>query len=70
MLIEYLTVHYAVPHRPRAAAVFRLYREESLKQGIAPVGERVFYRERAAFEDHQVDIAQIKNELITSPEKS
>ena len=55
MLIEYLTAHYAVPHRPRAAAVFRLYREESLKQGIAPVGERTFYRERAAFEDQQVD---------------
>ena len=35
MLTEYLTAHYAVPHRPRAAAVFRLYREESVKQGIA-----------------------------------
>src|SRR6266516_3130923 len=54
MLTEYLTAHYAVPHRPRAAAVFRLYREESVKQGIAPVGERTFYRERAAFEDQQV----------------
>ncbi len=54
MLIEYLTAHYAVPHRPRAAAVFRMYREESLKQAIAPVGERTFYRERAAFEDQQV----------------
>jgi putative transposase len=54
MLIEYLTTHYAVPHRPRAAAVFRLYREESVKQGVAPVGERTFYRERAAFEDQQV----------------
>ena len=54
MLIEYLTSHYAVPHRPRAAAVFRLYREESVKRGIAPVGERTFYRERTAFEDQQV----------------
>ncbi len=53
MLLEYFTAHYAVPHRPRAAAVYRLYREESLKQGIPPVGERTFYRERARFEDQE-----------------
>jgi putative transposase len=54
MLIEYLTAHYAVPQRPRAAAVYRLYLEESLKQGIPSVGERTFYRERASFEDASV----------------
>ncbi len=58
MLHEYFTAHYAVPHRPRAAAVYRLYREESLKRGIPPVGERTFYRERASFEDAQVITAR------------
>jgi putative transposase len=58
MLHEYFTTHYAVPHRPRAAAVYRLYREESLKRGIPPVGERTFYRERASFEDAQVITAR------------
>src|SRR3989454_8515415 len=58
MLQEYFTTHYAVPHRPRAAAVYRLYREESLKRGIPPVGERTFYRERASFEDAQVITAR------------
>ncbi len=54
LLIEYLTAHYAVPQAKRAAAVYRLYREESLKQGIPPVGERTFYRERASFEEAPV----------------
>jgi putative transposase len=58
MLHEYFATHYAVPHRPRAAAVYRLYREESLKRGIPPVGERTFYRERASFEDTQVMTAR------------
>ncbi len=58
MLHEYFTTHYAVPQRPRAAAVYRLYREESLKRGIPPVGERTFYRERASFEDAQVITAR------------
>ncbi len=58
MLHEYFITHYAVPHRPRAAAVYRLYREESLKRGIPPVGERTFYRERASFEDAQVITAR------------
>jgi len=58
MLHEYFTTHYAVPHRPKASAVYRLYREESLKRGIPPVGERTFYRERASFEDAQVITAR------------
>ena len=65
ILHEYFTAHYAVPHRPRAAAVYRLYREESLKRGIPPVGERTFYRERASFEDAQVITARRGNELPT-----
>jgi hypothetical protein len=54
LLKTYLTTHYAAPIGKRAIAVYRLYREEALKQGIPPVGERTFYRERAAFEDAQV----------------
>jgi len=54
LLSEYLTAHYAVPQAKRAAAVYRLYREECTKQGIPPVGERTFYRERASFEDQEV----------------
>jgi putative transposase len=49
LLEEYLKSHYAVPQAKRAAAVYRLYREECEKQGIAPIGERTFYRERARF---------------------
>lgn len=54
LLREYLKAHYATPVAKRAAAVYRLYREEAIRQGIPPVGERTFYRERAAFEDSGV----------------
>lgn len=54
LLKTYLTTQYATPVGRRAIAVYRLYREEALKQGIPPIGERTFYRERAAFEDTQV----------------
>src|SRR6266702_4148955 len=54
VLSEYWTAHYAVPQAKRAAAVYRLYREECTKQGIPPVGERTFYRERASFEDQEM----------------
>src|SRR5258708_16627908 len=40
LLSEYFKSHYAVPQAKRAAAVYRLYREECAQQGIAPVGER------------------------------
>ena len=59
LLKTYLTTHYAAPVGKRAIAVYRLYREEALKQSIPPIGERTFYRERAAFEDAQV-VAQRK----------
>jgi putative transposase len=59
LLKVYLTTHYATPVGKRAIAVYRLYREEALKQGIPPIGERTFYRERAVFEDAQV-VAQRK----------
>lgn len=54
LLIEFLTTHYAVPQAKRAAAVYRLYREEALRQGIPPIGERTFYYERARFADQSV----------------
>ena len=54
LLEEYLTTHYASPLAKRAAAVYRLYREECEKQGIAPIGERTFYRERARFTSQEV----------------
>ncbi|TME65233.1 MAG: DDE-type integrase/transposase/recombinase [Chloroflexi bacterium] len=54
LLSEYLKSHYAVPQAKRAAAVYRLYREECVKQGIAPIGERTFYRERARFTSQEV----------------
>ncbi len=44
LLKEYLSTHYAAPVSKRAAAVYRLYREEAQKRGIPPVGERTFYR--------------------------
>ena len=54
LLKEFLSTHYAVPQAKRAAAVYRLYRAEAEKRGIPPIGERTFYRERAAFEDSSV----------------
>ncbi len=54
LLEAYLTSHYAVPQGKRAAAVYRLYREEAIRQGIPPIGERTFYRERARFADQHV----------------
>jgi hypothetical protein len=48
LLSEYVTAHYPVPQAKRAAAVYRLYREECTRQGIPLVGERTFYRERTS----------------------
>lgn len=58
LLKEYLSTHYAVPQAKRAAAVYRMYRAEAEVQGIPPVGERTFYRERAVFEDSRVVAAR------------
>lgn len=54
LLREFLSTHYAAPQAKRAASVYRLYRAEAERQGILPVGERTFYREREAFEDSRV----------------
>ena len=54
LLQEYLTTHYAVPQAKRAAAVYRLYREACAQQGIPPIGERTFYRERARVTSQEV----------------
>src|SRR5579859_342045 len=58
LLREYLSTHYAVPQAKRAAAVYRLYREEAIRQGIPPIGERTFYYERARFTDQEVTTAR------------
>jgi putative transposase len=49
LLATYLKDHYASPQAPRAAAVYRLYREACARQGLSPVSERTFYRMRARF---------------------
>lgn len=54
LLEAYLTAHYAVPQAKRTAAVYRLYCEECVKQGIPAVSERTFYRERARFTTQEV----------------
>src|SRR5437016_1719 len=54
LLEEFLTTHYAVPQAKLASAVYRLYREECEQQGITPIGERTFYRERARFTSQEV----------------
>ncbi len=54
LLKEYLSTHYTAPQAKRAASVYRLYCAEAKEQGTPPVGERTFYRERAAFEDARV----------------
>jgi putative transposase len=54
LLSTYLKEHYDTPQAKRAAAVYRLYREECARQQIPPVSERTFYRERAKFTTQEV----------------
>ena len=59
MLETYLKNHYAVPQAKRAAAVFRLYREECARKLIPPVSQRTFYRVRARFITPEVTAARL-----------
>ena len=63
LLIEYLSTHYAAPLAKWAAEEYGLYQEECTKQGIPPVGERTFYRERVRFEDQDVTMMQLQARL-------
>jgi putative transposase len=58
LLEAYLQTHYATPQAKSAAAVYRLYREQCDKLGIAPVSERTFYRVRARFTTNEVVAAR------------
>jgi putative transposase len=59
MLETYLKTHYAVPQAKRAAAVYRLYHEECLRQQIPPVSQRTFYRVRARFTTPEVTATRL-----------
>ena len=54
-----LKEHYATPHAKRAAAVYRLYREECANQQIPPVSQRTFYRVRTRFSTPDVTAARL-----------
>jgi putative transposase len=54
LLADMMTTHYAQPQAKRAAAVYRLYRASCEQQGILPVSERTFYRERARLATQEV----------------
>jgi putative transposase len=49
-----LQEHYAAPQGKSAAAVYRLYREQCVKQGLPPVSQQTFYRVRARFTTNEV----------------
>jgi putative transposase len=49
-----LHTHYAAPQGRSAAAVYRLYREQCQRQGLAPVSQQTFYRVRARFTTNEV----------------
>ncbi len=49
-----LQAHYAAPQSKSAAAVYRLYREQCVKQGLPPVSQQTFYRVRARFTTTEV----------------
>ena len=49
-----LQEHYAAPQGRSAAAVYRLYREQCIKQGLPPVSQQTFYRIRARFTTNEV----------------
>ena len=50
--------HYAAPQAKRAAAVYRLYREQCVREQIPPVSERTFYRVLARFSTPEVTSAR------------
>lgn len=54
LLHTYLKEHYATPQAKRAAAVYHLYRDDCTREGIPPVSERTFYRERVRFTTPEV----------------
>jgi putative transposase len=54
-----LQTHYAAPQAKRAAAVYRLYRQECAHSGIPPVSERTFYRVRARFTTGEVTATRL-----------
>ena len=54
LLLAFLNNQYAVPQAKRASAVYAFYREECLKQKIAPVSSATFYRERKRFTTTEV----------------
>jgi len=58
LLETFLTTHYAVPQAKRAAAVYRLYREECQKQHLPPISESTFYRECKLFTTPEVTAAR------------
>ena len=58
LLESFLRTHYAVPQAKRAAAVYRLDREECVKQRISPVSQATFYRERQKFTTPEVTAAR------------
>jgi putative transposase len=49
-----LQTHYAAPQGKSAAAVYRLYREQCVQQGIPPVSQQTFYRVRTRFTINEV----------------
>jgi putative transposase len=68
LLLAFLKNHYAVPQAKRASAVYALYREECLKQKIAPVSSATFYRERKRFTTPEV-IATRRGKRAASQER-
>lgn len=59
MLEQYLKEHYVTPQAKRAAAVYRLYREECVRKSLPPVSQRTFYRVRARFTTSEVTAARL-----------
>ncbi len=49
-----LQTHYATPVGKRAAAVYRLYREQCHELGLPPVSQQTFYRVRDRFTTNEV----------------
>ncbi len=59
LLQAYLKDYYATPVAKRAAAVYHLYRQACTRQGIPPVSERTFYRERARFTTPEIKAVRL-----------
>jgi putative transposase len=64
LLEAFLKERYATPVARRAAAAYRLYRQECEQRGISAVSERTFYRVLKCFTTEEVTSARLGRRVV------